>query len=342
MNVHTPEAKTTEKVMMISADSHAVEPSGLWKDLPKEFRDMVPAERPNNNRPAGASNPIARLEDQARDGLMAEVLFPNLGLELFGVGDAAFQTAAFRIYNDWLADFCKAAPKNHIGITALQAYDIDAAIKEMHRGHDMGLTGMMIWQVPDPKLPFMSSHYDKLWAAVAELNEPIHFHILTGHSYAKNRDESRGYERIRGAVNTKTADTVNTLFEMIFSGAFDKHRNLKMVLVESEVGWIPFVLQQWDYYYKRFGKTMQMPISRLPSEIFNEHVYATIIDDYAGSRALSWWGQNNTMWSSDYPHPNMTYPHSVETVEKHFGGLAPDVRKKLVRDNAIKLYGLKF
>jgi len=24
--------------------------------------------------------------------------------------------------------------------------------------------------------------------------------------------------------------------------------------VESEIGWMPFILQQWDYYYQRFTK----------------------------------------------------------------------------------------
>ena len=46
------------------------------------------------------------------------------------------------------------------------------------------------------------------------------------------------------------------------------------------------------------------------------------------------------MWSNDYPHPNMTYPYSRENVVGHIGNLPKDLQNKLIRDNAIRLYGL--
>ena len=57
-------------------------------------------------------------------------------------------------------------------------------------------------------------------------------------------------------------------------------------------------------------------------------------------RAFSWWGEKNCVWSSDYPHFNMSYPHSRENVEKHLRGLPDAKRRKLVRDNAVELFGL--
>jgi len=46
------------------------------------------------------------------------------------------------------------------------------------------------------------------------------------------------------------------------------------------------------------------------------------------------------MWSNDYPHFNMTFPHSREVVEHHLKGLPDDKRQRLTRDNAIKLFSL--
>ena len=71
-----------------------------------------------------------------------------------------------------------------------------------------------------------------------------------------------------GMVNRKEADTANTLFDFIFSGAFEKYPKLKLLLSESEVGWAPFMLQQWDYYWDRFRRTDNLAIKRAPSEIF--------------------------------------------------------------------------
>ena len=197
----------------------------------------------------------------------------------------------------------------------------------------------MIWQVPDPRWPFTSDHYEKFWAAASELGAPVNCHILTGHSYAKG-SKPQGAERVRQAVNEKTDDMIRTLFDLVFSGVFDRYPALKVVLAESEIGWVPFVIQQWDYYWDRFGGGNVLSPSRPPSEVVRDQVHFTFIDDIVGTRNLSWWGQDNCMWSNDYPHYNMTFPHSRENVEMHLGGLSADVRRRLVRDNAVRLYGL--
>jgi predicted TIM-barrel fold metal-dependent hydrolase len=344
-----PDAATQAKLAalppLFSTDSHVMEPHDVWKQTAAPYREIVHEWLSTigfraDQLPKGASDPHARLLDQDRDGIQAEILFPNDGMTIFGMPDGRAQHAAFMAYNDWLANFCKTAPQRFFGVTALSVYDIDAAIKEMHRGLDLGLIGAMVWQVPDPALPFTSPHYEPLWAAAAEAGAPVHMHILTGHSYALTQRKLAGYEKIRGAVNKKQNDTVNALFDLIFSGVFERNRKLRVVLAESECGWLPFVLQQWDYYFERFRRKESLGIDRLPSEIFNEHVYCTWLEDYSGTRQFTWWGQDNLMWSNDYPHFNMTFPYSRENVLHHIGDLPQHVQLKLIRDNAIRLYGL--
>jgi predicted TIM-barrel fold metal-dependent hydrolase len=339
-------AKLARLPRFISTDSHVQEPDYVWQQLPAhllaKYRDEMKYVTFKGEMPAGSSDPKLRLLDQDIDGIEAEVMFPNNGMAAFGFDDVELQQATFRVYNDFLADFCKTDPQRLFGIPAISVYDPKEAVKEMHRAWDMGLVGTMVWQVPDPKLPFMDRHYDPIWAAAAEAEAPVHMHILTGHSYAKTMHELVKQEKIRGAVNQKLHDTHNALFDMIFSGAFDRFPKLRLVLAESECGWLPFVLQQWDYYYTRLGKKDKMPIDRLPSEVFKEHVYCTWLEDYSGTRQFTWWGQDNLMWSNDYPHPNMTYPYSRENVLHHVGNLPKDLQAKLIRENAIRLYGFKF
>ena len=116
---------------------------------------------------------------------------------------------------------------------------------------------------------------------------------------------------------------------------------LKLVLVEYEIGWIPFVLQGWDRSVRKFDKNTTLSISKPPSEYFNRQVYATFFNDYVGGQTLSWWGQDNMMWSSDYPHPNSTWPKSRETVARNLGHLTPECRDKVVRSTAAKLYHIR-
>ncbi len=329
--------------LLVSADSHVDEPVSLWDEVPSELRAQLPriTAWTKDKRPEGGLDPNIRLGHMDLDGVAAEILYPTATLRAFAAPKEA-QERAFRLYNDWLADYCRTAPKRLFGVPALCVYDIDAAVAELRRCHDIGLLGGLVWQVPDPALPFTTDHYDRLWAAAAELGTPINFHILSGHSY--RTDQLRGIDRVRGAVNIKTANTVTTIFDLIWSGVFERHPKLRVELVESEIGWLPFILQQWDYYYRRFtrggGGKGEFPISRLPSEIFEEHVYATFMDDFYGTQLLKCWGERNCMWSSDYPHANMTWPNSRAFLAKQIGDLPDAAKRRLVADNVIGLYGL--
>jgi predicted TIM-barrel fold metal-dependent hydrolase len=340
---------------IVSADSHVDEPVDLWYGLPEDGLAEIPQRIPfpPGTRPEGGADPKIRIEHMDLDGMSAEVLYPTAALKLFEFGPEV-QEAAFPIYNDWVAEYCKTAPKRLFAVPCLAVYDIDKAVKELQRCHDMGLKGGLVWQVPHPDLPILSDHYEKLWSAAEELGAVINFHILTGYNYKKGLggginyekgiDGKSALERMRGSVNIKTTDAITTLFELIFSGVFERHPKLRVDLVEAEIGWMPFVLQQWDYYYARNfrpgGAHGEYAISRKPSEIFNDHVYATFMDDVVGSQLLNIWGERNCMWSSDYPHGNMTWPNSRAFLARQIGDLPAEKQARLLSENVVELYGL--
>ena len=56
------------------------------------------------------------------DGVSAEVLYPTLGLRLFALENAELQEACFQIANDWVIDYCKAAPGRLVGIPMISLY----------------------------------------------------------------------------------------------------------------------------------------------------------------------------------------------------------------------------
>src|SRR5690242_1333111 len=101
--------------MIISADGHACEPVEIWNAVPAKIRERMPAFHGRNRRPEGGYNPKLRLTEMDKDHISAEVLYPDTGLNLFR-GDADVQEATFRVYNDWLADYCKTDPKRLFGI----------------------------------------------------------------------------------------------------------------------------------------------------------------------------------------------------------------------------------
>jgi len=333
--------------VLISSDSHVIEPEGLWKkQLPEAFRDRAPnfgGQRPNDV-PGAAMEKNKRVSEMAADGVSAEVLYPTHGLKCLSLDDQELEAACCRVYNDWLSDYCSAAPDRLIGIALLSMYDIDGAVNELERCRKAGMRGSVIWQVPPPRLPFSSSHYDKFWAVSQDLDMPVNLHILSGHGYSRTRsfglgDTLTGLTQEANSVNMKLFQSVNSLYELIYSGVLERFPKLKVVLVENELGWIPFVLEQWDYYFKRHGaKREGLMIKKLPSEYFHRQVYTTFFNDAVGGHILFWWGIDNCMWSNDFPHGNTTWPDSRQVIGRDLGDLPAPLRAKLVRENVARLY----
>lgn len=330
--------------ILISADSHITEPADLWESrLPASLKGRMPKISGGSGagvKPGGYDSKV-RLEEMAVDGVTAEVLYPTRGLRLYAMEDAEAQEACFRIANDWLIDYCKVAPERLVGISMISMYNLDNAIKELERCKKEGMRGALIWQVPPEHLSFATDYYESFWEASQDLNMPVNLHILTGFNYSRDLGGRKGIEAYRTSVNTKLADAANALFDIVFSGVLDRYPRLKIVLVENEVGWIPFFTHEWDKYYIRHSPQRPLSLTKLPSEYVNRQVYATFFSDPTGGHLLDWWGEDTCMWSNDYPHPASTWPHSREVIARELGHLPQEVLRKVLRENVVRLYDLK-
>jgi predicted TIM-barrel fold metal-dependent hydrolase len=48
---------------------------------------------------------------------------------------------------------------------------------------------------------------------------------------------------------------------------------------------------------------------------------------------------DRVMWSTDYPHPASFFPDSLQVFRDDLASLPAEDKKKIVHDNAAKLYG---
>lgn len=333
--------------LLISADSHVIEDPELWKTrLPAALRDSAPAYParsvggPFQAHPGGY-DPHERIKEMATDGVSGEVLYPSLAMDQYSIEDAGLQEACFRVYNDWIIDYCSVAPDRLFGIGMIAAYDIEQAVSELERCKKAGLRGSLLWQAPPDELTFHTDHYERFWAAAQDLDMPVNLHILTGAPY---RGFPRGggrriaYEAMRGTTNMKLLYAANALSDLILSGVLERFPRLKIVLVENEMSWIPFYLSQYDKYLGR--GTFDSPLTMRPSDYFFRQVYATFFNDPPSAWILPHWGTDNCMWSNDYPHPNSTWPNSRDVIHRDLSHLPPEERTKLIRGNVSRLYQL--
>jgi predicted TIM-barrel fold metal-dependent hydrolase len=127
------------------------------------------------------------------------------------------------------------------------------------------------------------------------------------------------------------------LTSMIYSGVLERCPRIRLVLGESGIGWIPYVLwrmdAEWEDQFKDLSLTMP------PSDYWKRQCWATYQTDPIGVKLLDELGADKVMWGSDFPHPDGIWPDSQEYIARELGDLPAATRRKVVCENAAKLYG---
>ncbi|OLD95807.1 MAG: hypothetical protein AUG80_15775 [Candidatus Rokubacteria bacterium 13_1_20CM_4_68_9] len=286
-------------------------------------------------RPA---DPELRIADMERDGVDAEVMFGILGAAT-RLADHEAAPEMFRIYNDWLVDFCGHHPDRQVGLACLPYGDIEAAVAEAYRVAKRGLRGLELscsWEME----PMWHPMWEPLWRAVNDVNLPLHFHTFPSLPQSV-RDRQTGLTR-RAAFFTSVAgfqmNLVNILAAVIGAGVLERYPNIRISFGESGIGWIPYALDRMDFEWE--DRFRDLGLKMRPSEYWRRQCKATFQFDPIGTKLIDDIGVETLMWGSDYPHPDGVWPQSSKYIAEQFGHLPPDVVSKITCENAGKFYGL--
>jgi len=357
---------------VIDADGHVTEPVGMWAEYVEErFRGRVP--RPaldERGRPCqvlddriimrhamlltfgpeydfgaariapGGWDPEARLRDMNGDGIDVAVLFPSIGFFVFESDDSLLVGALCRAYNDWLADYCRAARDRLVGVALLPLADVDAAVRELERATtQLGFRGAFVRPNPYAGRPIHHPVYERFWECAASLGVPITVHEgLTDGLPTLGRDRFENPAMLH--VLSHPFEQMAACAGLILNGVLDRHPSLKVAFLESGSAWLPYWLDRLDGHVETWGKLL--PAVRMkPSDYFRRQcVVSTDPEDGAVEAVLRLVGDDNVVWASDYPHPDAHFPGSVaESLEK-MAGVADESRRKIFAANAARLYGI--
>jgi predicted TIM-barrel fold metal-dependent hydrolase len=302
------------------------------------------------------TDPELRLKDQERDGVQAEVLYGVLGTT-GRMNDPEAAVEVMRVYNEWLADFCATHPDRYAGLASIPNNPLEATIAEVERVGKRGvLRGLDIANSTDLK-PLWDPYWNPLWDVVEASGLPLHFHTVGGYVPDHIRkivflggDPTRATLPDAPAVELSVAraafatnitqfqiNMANILASIIFSGVLERHPRLRLVLGESGIGWIPYVLWRMDAEWEDQFRDLSLKMP--PSDYWKRQCWATYQTDPIGIKLLDELGVDKIMWGSDFPHPDGVWPDSREYIDKELGHLAPAVRRQIVCENAARLYG---
>lgn len=366
--------------LIISADSHSVEPFDLWeKTLGAKYGDKVPhlikSYKGKEGRffacpgPAGVEpfsvegtavaeaaspeeseelrvagyDPVQRERCLDKAGVAAEVIYPTFGLFILGSEDAEVKRACCEVYNDWIAEFCSQNLKKFCGIAMIPLEDVDWAVKELERVAKKGLKGAMIPITPKQGLPlYHESYYDRFWASAQALGIPITLHAITGRAPDPLAFFDASKRKLEGPRRfiELFQEIGPTLADIVCGGVLDRYPELRLVSCEHEVSWLPYFMFRLDQIQKDFSYILGVNLKKKASEYLRENLWSTVIDDPFALSVRYSVGVDRIMWSSDFPHPRCVYLNTREMVEELFKDLPAKEKQKIISDNAIKLYRL--
>jgi predicted TIM-barrel fold metal-dependent hydrolase len=289
-----------------------------------------------------------RLADHAADGVDAELMFPNRGLLCWATPDPKFAVAMCRQWNRWTHRFCGPhmqgdyprmlpaaliAPGDFEGATAEIAWAAEHGFRALCLSNSV-IYGPKKWgerEYNDPS-------FDAMWRQIEEAGLVVTFHVSTGR-------DPRAVGGAGGAIINYACHSMETtiepLVQMIASGVFERHPRLHAGLVESGVGFVPWLLETLDHAARAHHFWVRPQLKELPSTYFRRNCFATFQDDPAGLKVVEAYElTGNFLWANDYPHHEGSWPHSAEAIERNMASLADESRAKILGLNAARLFGL--
>jgi predicted TIM-barrel fold metal-dependent hydrolase len=296
----------------------------------------------------------ARVEMLDKLGIWAQIVYPNT----LGFGTSALVQSMDRdlartvveIYNDACAEWQEESGGRLLPQAVLPFWDIPASVVEAQRIHAMGLRGVTMAGMPHlGGLPDLGQpEWEPLYEVLQGLDLPINIHVGATNSVGDASHAQVAWpslsQRARKPVNSVQMELANARFlaNLVVSDVLLKYPDLKWVSVESGIGWIPYVLERVDYEYREDIPGMPPPDRPSAIEMFKRNIYGCFWFEYAGpGLLLDYLGVDNVMWESDFPHPTCLYPSPVERTAEALKDLDPISVRKIMQDNAAKLYNIE-
>lgn len=309
--------------------------------------------------PSQGTDIARRLHDMAVEGVDAQVIYPNLGLACsMGAAPAGYYHAWARAHNDHMWEVFGPHHARFKPAALIAVDDPKAMMAEAERCLKLGFASLFV-PTTVPWQPYRLPVYDPLWSLAVEAGVPVNFHIFSGNlaldgdfanianldarRTAKARavareEEKRDKKEMVGTTVIGCAAGMSPIVDLIGSGVLERHPKLRFVIVESECGWLAWVLQAMDQMQERRYLNM-FELKLRPSEYFKRQGAITITDDAVALNNVRFTGTDCLVWGNDYPHDEGTFPHSGRAIATIRKTLARRQAHDVLCGNAARLYG---
>jgi predicted TIM-barrel fold metal-dependent hydrolase len=286
---------------------------------------------------AGYFDPVERLKAMDRDQVEAEVLYSEVSAFRHYPHMKEGWRQASEAFNRYMLDFSSADPTRLIPAYQVPLMDIEFAVAQVKGLAAEGARAVHIPTFPaEVGLPeYHDERYDPVWATISECGMSISQHLGLVQSLWEvfRRDPTPQKGIFTSQTPMRLAETIAF---WILPGVLARFPDLKVVLVEPSLGWVPFYLDLIDSFAA--GPYDFPGLDDKPSSYFHRQMYLTFVDDTRGLEHRHALGVERIMWSTDFPHPATSWPNSQAVVKRNFDGIPDPERDLMVAGNAARLY----
>jgi predicted TIM-barrel fold metal-dependent hydrolase len=303
----------------------------------------------------GTASAKDRLKCLDLDGMDAEVIFPPVvtGPRAWrNVRDDDAYLSLVRAWNDFIAEeYAAEAPGRMFPVGVIPMAGVETSITEMHRCAQLGLKAVMLSAFPSGK-GHPTPEDDAFWAESLKMRMPLTIHVDL------DREGPRGGPLVVFPKKAGVADlapqvgrfaqrgAVNAV-QLMLAGVFDRFPDLRILMAENQIGWVPTFMTVADERYDRHLYWAQQllgfePLANgHPSDYIRRHILWGFQRDPAGVELRHWMGVENLIWGSDFPHQESEYPHSMSVIEQNFRGVPDEERHAMVCGNIARFLHLE-
>jgi len=284
--------------------------------------------------------------------LDSTVLFPSRGLFVLALQSAEhigpdglepeLACAIARAYNDWMADFVNDAGASGrvFGAAMLPPHDVSGAVDELARNVERGFKAAFLVPGLVDNKPWHDPKYDPIWREAERLDVPVCFHgggatyLKPDFAFSEHLDKLMLWHPFNQPLGVMFVATCFTS-----GGILERFPRLRVGLLEGNCSWAPFMMYRLDEHWEWTGKYEAPELQMKPSEYLLRNCFLSCeADELTARHYFEDFGDENVIFSTDYPHADSKFPHATES----FMALPfeESTKKKILWDNYSRLYNV--
>lgn len=282
-----------------------------------------------------------RVLDMDINGVIASLNFPSApfgfaGQRFMRMKDKDLGLASMRAFNDWIAEsWAGPYPDRIIACQIAWLLDPEIAAREIERNAGRNFKAVSFSENPEKLgLPSLYSDYwDPFLRACEETETVVNLHVgSSSETLVPSRDSPGAVLGILFPVSAFSAAT-----DWLFARIPVRYPNIKIVLSEGGIGWVPMMLDRLQYISRNhavwdgFGDLT-------PAEVLRRNFWFTTFSDPRTLQLRHEVGVERIMVETDYPHSDSSWPDSQSILGSQFAEIPAADTELMMYRNAAGLY----